>query len=178
MKLPLSPIVAWLTNQRYEGPFSILLLLPDLNQLHEKLHILKWDGDKWLIWPWFNHISYGFLLKIFVMIGSLVGTTFVSLHFCSANWKNNSDQTYSCPRDWSNSASWMPNWESFWNHIENHSTIVLRGLSGPWIGPPLCWKMPGHSVIMSDDDQANSRAVYIPDCKTCIGYPRDWRFSA
>ena len=40
-----------------------------------------------------------------------------------------SDQTYSCPRDWRLSAIWWPNLEPTRNPLEHHSTIVFRGLS-------------------------------------------------
>ena len=52
------------------------------------------------------------------------------------DYKNNSDQTRSCPRDWCLSASWGTYWGSPMKPDVNHSTIVLRGLMGPLIGPP------------------------------------------
>ena len=47
--------------------------------------------------------------------------------------KNNSDQTYSCPRDLRLSASWLPIEDPpETSRTVTHSTIVLRGLRGPF----------------------------------------------
>ena len=45
------------------------------------------------------------------------------------DWKNNSDQTYSCPRNWRLSASWGPNSGAPWNPSNHHNTILLRSWS-------------------------------------------------
>ena len=50
-----------------------------------------------------------------------------------SDWKKNSDQTYSCPRDLYLSASWGANRRPPWNYR-------IEGFMGPLIGPPLCWE--------------------------------------
>ena len=44
-------------------------------------------------------------------------------------WKNNSDQTYSCPRDWRLSTSWRPNWGPLWKFF---SLLKKTHLPGTW----------------------------------------------
>ena len=50
------------------------------------------------------------------------------------DWKNNSNQTYSWPRDWRPSSSWGPNPSDLQNHI------VLRGLGRLLIGLLIYWE--------------------------------------
>ena len=61
-------------------------------------------------------------------------------------WKSNSDQTCSCPRDWRLSTSRWPNSVPPWNSSDHHSTIVLRGLRRPFNWPPI---MPKNAASLS-----------------------------
>ena len=85
--------------------FEILLNQPEI-----RLYLLfsKWiieNGKYNLISVWFD--------KIYLCV------------LCIPLWKNKSDQTYSCPRDWRPSASW-----GTLKSPVHHSTIALRGFKG------------------------------------------------
>ena len=58
------------------------------------------------------------------------------------NWKNSSDQTYSCLRDWRLSASCGTSEIS----TDHNSTIVRREFRVTFIWPPLCWETSFRTV--------------------------------
>ena len=59
--------------------------------------------------------------------------TIIHIHGQTENKKRRSRRRYSCPRD----RRGGPNWGHPWNPSYHYSTIVLRGSSGPLIGPPI-----------------------------------------
>ena len=71
--------------------------------------------------------------------------------------KNNSDQSYSSPRDWRLSTSWGPSWEPLkavmvqaptCKPSEYHSIIVFSGLSGSHSWPHI---MPRDAILLDSE---------------------------
>ena len=64
------------------------------------------------------------------------------------DWKNNSDQRHSCPRDWRLTASWGGNWGLPWNPPctpQHYRFVGLKGLIGsPWCRETIDRKFPQH----------------------------------
>ena len=85
----------------------------------------------------------------------------MNIHDCKQgppDWKNNSDQTCTCLRDWRLSVSWQPNWgPALWNPSHHHCTS--RGSKG------------GHNRGLTLRD-----AVSTPDSRCQLSRTRSYGF--